>query len=159
MHPSGGNKCEQRARDRQRRSRADWGCGVIANPSRKPIRLELPPLMEPGTAEVSGDGMLHLAGADLDYAGLGGACRLLVDAGQSTLAVRHGHDHKVIPAGPRGLICAQKELIALGVRLNILDPITAQVVRHTDGHTHWLELRFPPETLKPRAPKNKTHSP
>jgi len=111
--------------------------------------------------------VLHVAGADLDFADLGGACSLRVNAAEHKLTVRHGHDHRVCASGPRGLIYAERELDALrigyrprglgsGARASSLDPVVlAQVIRHSDGQARWLELRFAPEAIMQKVLKNK----
>lgn len=119
--------------------------GTTANTSRKNTYRRRPAaLIAPGTAEVTADGVLHLAAADLDYAGIGDRCTLSIHAARRTVSVRTGTRHTVAPGPMRGLIPARRELDALGVRLHPdkIDKLT--VVRHTDGASRWLELRFTP---------------
>lgn len=132
-------------------------------------------LIQPGVAEVTCDGVLHVAGADLDYADLGGACSLYVNVKEHRLTVRHGNNHRIAVAGSggRGLIDAHKELKALRVRvsgigyrpgksaiINYQSSIClARVVRHSDGHSRWLEVRFDADAIKEKTLKNKAISP
>ncbi len=119
-------------------------------------------LVSPGTAIVTADGMIRLFRTDLGYAELGGPCSLHVDAHKRALTIRHGQDHAIITDpyfSGSALIGAKRELRALGLLINVSDPVVAQVVRHTDGNRRWLELRFPPEAMKARSRKTKREPP
>lgn len=131
---------------------------MIARAKPKPIKPPQLGLLTPGVAEVTYDGILHLAGADLDWADFGGACRLSIDARVLVIAIRHGNQHAICACKPRGLVNARNELRALGVRLG-LDPVTAKVVRHTDGHTRWLAVQFDTAQTKQQTMKNKAKRP
>jgi len=118
-----------------------------------------PTLIPPGTAEVTADGMIRIAGADLDWADLI-VCCIRVNALTRTLTLKHGPTHIICAAGHSGLIHARRELLAIGARITLArDPVSAKVTRHTDGHTRWLTVRFAPEAMKRKVRKNKSHHP
>jgi len=119
-----------------------------------------PGLLTPGVAEVTADGMIRIAGADLDWADLI-VCCVRVNALTRTLTLKHGHaggTHPICAAGHSGLIHARRELLTIGALITLAsDPVAAKVTRHTDGHTRWLTVRFAPEAMKRKALKNKSH--
>jgi hypothetical protein len=111
-------------------------------------------LTQPGTATVNALGIITIAGADLDAVHLDARCSIRIDGGERIIALRHGTDHAITKVIGYGAVDAFRELNALGVDLNkISDHPPRVILRNTDG-TRWLELRFAPESFKPRATKN-----
>jgi hypothetical protein len=112
-------------------------------------------LLSPGTAAVSLDGVVTLAGADLAFAGLGDRCTPRIHASEHTVTLTPGTSRVIRHHCGTSSLDLAAELNAIGIDPRKLLTHPPVLVRVTDGERRSLELRFGPKALKNKAKKNK----